>query len=123
TFVGSILAGGWVIAMNHTALGQFDQARKVRWYAVLGIIALLSLSLLLPEQVPGVVYLIPQLAAASYWVKRTQADAIAERVAAGLPMRSNWAAAGIGVLAALALVLAIIVVIGIAVYGFGAELG
>ncbi|MEH6419858.1 hypothetical protein [Pseudomonas sp. CGJS7] len=123
TIMGSILAGGWVIGMNHAARGEFRQARMARLYAVLGAIALMTLSLLLPEQVPGVVYLIPQLVAINYWVKRAQGEAIDARVAAGLPMRSNWLAAGIGLLGALVVVAIAIATVGIAVYGFGVELG
>lgn len=123
TFMGSILAGGWVLAMNHDALGQHDLARKARWSGLAGMIAVVAVSLLLPVQIPGVVYLIPQLAVVSYWLKQTpQGDAIGARVAAGLPMRSNWAAAGIGLLAAIAL-LAVLALVGvIAVFGFGVEL-
>lgn len=122
TFMGSILAGGWVLAMNHDALGQHDLARKARWSGLAGIITVMVLSLLLPEKIPGVVYLIPQMVVVSYWLKQTpQGDAIAARVAAGLPMRSNWAAAGIGLLAVLALVVVAVLVVAIAIYGFGVE--
>lgn len=122
TFMGSMLAGGWVLAMNHDALGQPELARKARWGGAIGTIAIVALSLLLPEQIPGIVYLMPQLFAASYWLKTTpQGDAIAARVAAGLPMRSNWAAAGIGLLAALALLAVVAAMIGVAIYGFGAQ--
>jgi hypothetical protein len=87
-----------------------------------GIITVVVLSLLLPEKIPGVVYLIPQMAVVSYWLKQTlQGDAIAARVAAGLPMRSNWVAAGIGLLAVLALMAVAVLVVAIAIYGFGVE--
>lgn len=122
TFMGSMLAGGWVLAMNHDALGQFELARKARWSGLIGTIAILGLSLLLPEKIPGFVYLLPQIFAASYWLKTTpQGDAIAARVAAGLPMRSNWAAAGIGLLAAIALLAVMALLAVIAIYGFGVQ--
>ncbi|MGO4261088.1 hypothetical protein [Lysobacter sp. TAB13] len=122
TFLGSALAGGWVLAMNHAALGQFDLARKVRWSGLAGMVVVVLLSMLLPEQVPGIVYLIPQMLAVSYWMKHTQGDAIAARVSAGLPMRSNWLAAGVGALAALALLAVLLVLVAIAIYGFGLEM-
>lgn len=122
TFVGSTLAGGWVLAMNHEALGQFDLARKARWSGLIATVAIVVLSLLLPAQVPGVVYVVAQLFAASYWLKRTQGEAIAARVAAGLPMRSNWAAAGIGLLCAFVQLAVLGLVAAAAIYGFGMEL-
>ncbi|MFK3647962.1 hypothetical protein ACI2IY_05925 [Lysobacter enzymogenes] len=123
TFMGSTLAGGWVLAMNHEALGQFDLARKARWSGLIAAVAIVALTLVLPERIPGMVFLIPQMVAASYWLKRTpQGEAIAARVAAGLPMRSNWAAAGIGLLCALVQLAVLGLVAVAAIYGFGMEL-
>lgn len=124
TFLGSALAGGWVIAMNHTALGQFGLARKARWSGLAATLGVLVLAMLLPEQVPGVVFMIVQMLAVSYWIKQTPlGDAIAARVAAKLPMRSNWLAAGIGLLGIVAVLGGLLIVAGIGIYGFGVELG
>ncbi|QQP95290.1 hypothetical protein [Lysobacter enzymogenes] len=123
TFMGSTLAGGWVLAMNHEALGQPGLARKARWSGLVASLALMALSFLLPWQIPGVAYLVPQLLAVSQWLKKTpQGDAIAVRLAAGLPMRSNWAAAGIGLLCGLAQLAALGLIALTAIYGFGVEL-
>lgn len=123
TFIGSALAGGWVIAMNHAALGQFALARKARWSGLAATLVVVVLAMLLPEQVPGVVYMVVQMVAVSSWIKQTPlGDAIGARVAAKLPMRSNWLAAGIGLLGIVAVMAGLVIVAGIAMYVFGIEL-
>lgn len=123
TFLGSMFAGGWLLARNHDAMGEFELARKARWGGLIGTVAIIGLSLLLPEQIPGMVYLVPQFIAVGYWLKNTpQGDAIAARVAAGSPMRSNWGAAGIGLLCGLSMLAVVMLVVFTAIFGFDVQL-
>lgn len=121
TVLGSVAAGGWLIALNYQALGLPRQALKAKVFALLSLIPLLLLSALTPEQVPGVVFVIPQVLATVYLARSLQGEAIAARIAAGGPMRSNWRAAGIALLILLMLLLAIAVV-GAAIVFVGSPL-
>lgn len=123
TFLGSMFAGGWLLAKNHEAMGESGLARKVRWGGAIGTVAIVGLSLLLPEQIPGVAYLVPQFVAVNYWLKKTaQGDAIAARIAAGSPMRSNWAAAGIGLLCGISTLAVVMLIVFAASFGFDVQL-
>lgn len=125
TVLGSVLAGGWLIAMNYTALGRPAQALKAKVFSLLGVVALVALSMVLPEQVPGVVFVVPQVFGLVYLARSLQGEAIAERIASGRPMRSNWLAAGIALLFMLILLALIAALAGGAIYllGSGADGG
>lgn len=103
TVLGSVLAGGWLIAMNYTALGRPAQARKAKLFSVLAIIALMVLSLLLPVQVPAAAFVVVQVLGTVHLARSLQGEAIAARAASGRPMRSNWLAAGISLVFLVAL--------------------
>ncbi|KRB11479.1 hypothetical protein [Lysobacter sp. Root690] len=125
TVLGSVLAGGWLIAMNYAALGRPAQALKAKVLSVLSLFALMALSMVLPEQVPRVAVIVPQVFGLIYLARSLQGKAIAERIAAGRPMRSNWLAAGIALLF-LVIVLALnvaLVVGGIYLSGSGVDGG
>lgn len=111
TVLGSVLAGGWLIAMNYAALGRPAQARKARWFSLLALIAVLALSMLVPEQVPSAVFVVVQVLGTVHLARALQGEAIAARAASGRPMRSNWLAAGISLVF---LVLLLVLLVGAA---------
>jgi len=111
TFLGSPLAGGWLIARNYHALGQPEKAARAIGYSVVGTIAVLILAFFLPERVPGFLVSLPPLVAVTQIARHYQGDRIAEYTSAGRTY-SNWRAFGVGLLALAALV-AIIVVLAI----------
>lgn len=109
TFLGSVLAGGLLMAANYRALGKPDLAARATWYSLFATVAVLLLGALLPSSIPGAVFVVPLLMVMIQLVKQHQGAAITSREAAGLPMHSNWLAAGIALLVVVALVLTIIV--------------
>jgi len=105
TFLGSLLAGGLLMAMNFRALGQPEKARKTILYSIAAFAGVIVVMFVLPESIPGVVFLIPQVVAMVQLAKQYQQSQINERRMRGIPTRSNWAAAGISLLVFLALML------------------
>lgn len=97
TFIGSALAGGWLMARNYRALGEHDKARRALVYSLLGTLAMMLLALALPDGVPALSFTLPQLGALMYFARRYQGDRIAQYEAASRAC-SNWRAFGIGLL-------------------------
>lgn len=100
---GTVLAGALLMALNERALGRTHQVWPTLGLGLLAMGVVMVLAWVLPEQIPSVVFTVLQLAAIQVAVARAQGDAIKARVAAGLPMRSNWAAFGIALLVLLAI--------------------
>lgn len=98
TFLGTLLAGGILLAMNERALGRPQRALPVLLLSLVATVAMVATASLLPEDVPSIVFSLPPLLAVVLLARQLQGAAIDARIAAGLPMRSNWLAAGIAVL-------------------------
>ena len=49
TFLGTPLAGGWLMAANYRQLAQHARATQALWWGIAGAVALMGISLLLPE--------------------------------------------------------------------------
>ncbi|GAA5068638.1 hypothetical protein [Lysobacter panacisoli] len=98
TFFGSVLAGGWLMARNYRALGEHDKARRALGYSVVAAVVVVLLALLLPDEVPNMAFIVPQLIALTQLARRYQGDRIAEYEAADQAY-SNWRAFGISLLA------------------------
>lgn len=107
TFFGSPIAGGLLIGLNEKALDRPGRFWPAIGLAVLATAGFMVLAMLVPEQVPGVVFTVVQVIAMTSAARHWQGKSVDARIAAGLPMRSNWAAFGISllVLAGLLLVL------------------
>lgn len=109
TVLGSVLAGGWLIAMNYAALGRPAQARKARWFSLLTLIVVMVLAEVLPVQVPAALFVVVQVLGTVHLARSLQGEAIAARAASGRPMRSNWLAVGISLVF---LVLLLVLLVG-----------
>ncbi len=111
TFLGSIPAGGWLVAMNYWRTKQSGHA----WLTLLGAFVLtvvaFAIAFVLPENVPSFAILMPQLAIAYFASKILQGELLARHIAAGGRFCSKWAAAGWGLLCAILLVSILFVVL------------
>ncbi|QGW63719.1 hypothetical protein GOY17_01550 [Lysobacter soli] len=117
TFMGTPLATGWLMSRNYRALGDHARARQALTYGAIACALVLALVYVLPENVPAMVFTIPQLFAASHIAKRFQGDRIAEYEASDRTY-SNWRAVGVGLLCCLAVLVVLVpIVIGLALAG------
>ena len=98
TLFGTPIAGGWLMALNYRALGRAQTFLPTMALSVLATVALGALGALLPPQVPGAAFAAVQLIVMAKVARQAQGAGIDARIAAGLPMRSNWAAFGISLL-------------------------
>ena len=95
-FLGSPAAGGLLLAINYVRLGRATAA--VFWGIVLLLITcvIFCLAMKLPDEVPGTMFLVPQLVIMYVIANSLQGKIIAAHQSSGGRMISNWAAAGIG---------------------------
>lgn len=105
TFLGSLLAGGILLAMN---LFRLRRAMAGWWILAAGAVctvAVLAIGFLMPDDVniPNSFFVIPQLVLAYFAANRLVGDAIRRHQQVGGKMASLWAATGIGVLVAVIL--------------------
>ena len=123
TFFGTVLAGGILMAMNFRALGEGRRVWPTLGISLIAMFAVLLLGFLVPEDVPGILFMLPQLVLITWLAKHYQGAAIAARIAVGSPMRSNWLAVGISllVLVGLFLLIALGVVAAVVLGGVSLE--
>ena len=69
TFIGTPLAGAWLLAHNLQLLGRADRVAMVWAMAVFFLVVTLGLAFLLPEEVPGMPFAIAQLMAMIMFAK------------------------------------------------------
>lgn len=109
TFLGSVFAGGLLMALNYRALGQPARMRNALVWAFIGTVVLVVLSTVLPEQVPAIAFLCVQLAIVLSLAHMLQGPTIRAHEAQGATMHSNWRAAGIALLVLLGLIAVMVV--------------
>ncbi|MCW7538336.1 hypothetical protein OOT46_10840 [Aquabacterium sp. A7-Y] len=108
TFIGNLFATGLLMAHNYRALGQPRKARDAMLLAVAGMVVLLMLVFVLPENVPALVFSLPQLLAAYQVAKPHQLHDVDPHLSRAGALHSNWRAAGIGLLVSLGTVAAVL---------------
>ncbi len=101
TFLGSPIAGGWLLALNYKRLGEPRSARAALGLSVLALAALLAIAYVVPERAMSSLGLIPVVV--MYWIAKSLQDAGYQRHLARLGRTgSNWRVLGIA-LASLAI--------------------
>jgi len=106
TFLGSMLAGGIVMAINYKRLGMDAEANKTLLYSVLAMLAFFVIIYFIPDDIniPQYVFVIPQVVVMAQLAKRYQQEYIDVHIQNGGEMASNWKAAGIAILTVIPLV-------------------
>lgn len=99
TFLGSLLAGGLLLAINLRRLGHFNKARNVLVLSVIVMVGFVVLVSQLPDDlnIPNLLFAIPQMFAIYWTAKMSQGSALQEHIAAGGRTASTWRAVGIAV--------------------------
>lgn len=98
TFLGTPLAGAWMLAHNLQLLGKADRVAMV-WGIAVALLALtIVLAFVLPEEVPTLPFAIAQLAGMVMLAKHLIEADIQRHDLAGGAFLSNWRAAGIAIL-------------------------
>ena len=90
TFLGSPLAGGWLIAANFHELGLPDARRMSLFAAVVVFLVAFVLALYLPEDFPSVILWLAYTAAARQAAVHWQGGLFSEHIESGGRKHSNW---------------------------------
>lgn len=98
TFIGTPLAGAWLLAHNLQLLGQAHRVAMVWGISVVLLLVTLVLAFVLPEEVPALPFAVAQLMAMIMLAKNLMEADLKQHVEAGGAFLSNWRAAGIGLL-------------------------
>lgn len=98
TFIGTPLAGAWLLAHNLQLLGQAHRVAMVWGISVVLLLVTLVLAVVLPDEVPALPFAIAQLMAMIMLAKNLQEADLKQHADAGGAFLSNWRAAGIGLL-------------------------
>ncbi len=112
TLIGSVLAGGILMAWNYQRSGQIALAKKTYLYSFLGLLGTLALSLVIPASVPGAAIIVPLSFVMSHLQNHYQGAMIATHLKNGGALASKWKAAGVGLLVMVAIILLLIAVLG-----------
>ncbi|OLF52135.1 hypothetical protein [Pseudomonas chlororaphis] len=108
TFLGTSLAGSYMIASNLKALGRESEVKKA-WYIGVGVFVLMMvLGAVLPESVPTVVFVLPPIFAMNTYARQLFGSVVIEHKLSKGPFFSLWRVAGISLLFMLAIVVALV---------------
>jgi hypothetical protein len=101
TFIGSPLAGGFLMAQNERIAGQSKKGSRLFVTSVAATILLLFVAWLMPKRQPGN-YFLPLVSAiaAGFWYRRAQGDLLAGVRFPGAVRESWWTALGYSLLVA-----------------------
>jgi len=115
TFLGTPLGGSIVLALNESRLGRKDAAVFSIIGGLLGTTALLALSFVLPDNLPvGHFIGLGSLIALGSIARRRQGQLVSRHLAGGGKKGSGWAAAGIGLLSLVAVLVPLVAILMIA---------
>jgi amino acid transporter len=105
TFLGSILAGGFLMYLNFKRLGLIEKANKTLIYSSIATVIVFIIIFLIPEDIniPNTAFSIPQIIAMVQIAKHQQGGLIETHAEANGPLASNWKAFGIGLLFTIAI--------------------
>lgn len=98
TFIGTSLAGAWLMAENYKALGRRDQLMKVWGLGAGLLLAMLALGFVLPSSILSTVFSVAQMVAMLVLANQGFGTVLAAHGAKGGLVFSLWRGAGIGFL-------------------------
>ena len=102
TFLGSFLAGGFVIAANYRKLGDKHAASNAIIISLMGNLVYFFIIFLIlaatPSSIPSVVFWFPQIIIMRKIFKKLQGTITESHIESGGDVESNWKAVGIGAL-------------------------
>lgn len=108
TFIGSPLAGAYVLAQNLKTLGRPAEVATVWAIAVAVLVLTMVCAMLLPDEVPALPFTIVQIAIMAWLANSRIGPDLLQYVEKGGVLYSNWRAAGIALLFTLALIVLLV---------------
>ena len=108
TLLAGFAAGGLLLALNARRLGRPNAMLHYFGGALLATAGVIAMGLLLPENIPSAVFVVPQILIMLHLARSLQGTALAQHEAAGGRFESNWKAFGISILTIIALFAVII---------------
>jgi hypothetical protein len=114
TFLGSPLGGTVLLALNESRIGRAGAAIKALLAGLVATGFLITLSLILPANIPRFPIAIGSVVVMSSIAKARQAGFVAQHFAAGGKQGSGWAAAGIGILSLLVALVPLVAILLVA---------
>lgn len=102
--LGGPLGPSWLMMSNFTQMGFPDKARKTMWIGILGTLVLLAISMMLPENMPGMIPTLAIVFGYAQWFNKTQAETFQR---SGV-RKSWWLTVGLSILS-------MIIVLGVAI--------
>ncbi len=106
-FLGSIVAGGFLINQNLKRTGHNEKAKQVFITTLFITISVMAISLAAPEGIPAILYSIPQLIGLKIWYDKSLIVIINPNDDLNIDKESNWSATGWGFLFLLILFIAL----------------
>lgn len=103
TLLAGFAAGGLLLALNGKRLGRPNAMLHYFGGALLATGAVIAAGLLLPENIPSAVFVVPQILIMVHLARSLQGPALAQHDTAGGRFESNWKAFGISILMIIAL--------------------
>lgn len=111
TFLGSSLAGGVLLYLNEKQRGNPQRGYTLLGIALLILALIIGLAILLPVEVPSVVFGAVQMFAMVHISHSNQGQQLTYHQSQGHGMASNWKAAGISLLVVLGILAAAVPVV------------
>jgi hypothetical protein len=98
--LGSLLAGGIVMAINYKRLGQGAAAIHAILWSAVATAAIIAVGIMAPDEahIPNAAFLVPQIIGMYYVAKSLQGPTVEAHRREGGSLASSWGAAGIGIL-------------------------
>jgi hypothetical protein len=96
SFLGSPVAGGALMAINHRLEGDRTRSTNTLLYCVIGTLVLMLVQMSLPEEVPPIIWPLLNAAIMKLVADRTTGEAYARHLENGAVTQSNWLVAGLG---------------------------
>lgn len=110
TFLGSPLAGAYLLGKNLQVLGRGGETGAVWGIAIAIFLVCMALAFILPESVPAIPFTIAQVAGMFFLAQQRIGPTVVLHTEQGGALYSNWRAAGIGLLFGLGVVAALLAV-------------
>lgn len=116
TFLGTPLAGFWLMGTNYAALGQTGKRSSMVWSGIAATVAVFALALVLPEEFPSLPINIAVVVGMIALCNSLQGEALKAYVQNDFLWYSGWRAAGVGLLFLLGVVVVVVVIVLVAAF-------
>ena len=120
TFLGTVLAGGWMMAANYRAMGLEDKSGVTIGWSMAGFLVLAAVLMLVPELTVGMTIVTAVVCAIGFraWAESQFGKTVEKHLADGGTEYNWWRVVGLGLLC-LAMLFAVSAILEIVLETFG----